>query len=191
MASQASATARIRAIWGMAVSDEAVGIALAVEPLVVTADAGAEVRQPRDVGDDPLADDRVLLDVEVFLRRQRPFLAEDRVADADLAEVVQEPGEVEVADLASSQAHLLSEPDRDPRDPLAVAAGVRIFGVDRRREAADDAEERLLQLVVGSVVPVVVDVELPDHPGDPQVGRGRRRGSRESGARRASRIEGS
>ena len=105
---------------GNGLAGQAVGIALAVEPLVMTSDARAEIRQPGDVGDDPLAGDRVLLDVEVFRRRQGPFLAEDIVPDADLADVVEEPGEVEVADLASRQGHLFPEPYRDPRDPRSL-----------------------------------------------------------------------
>ena len=38
------------------------------------------------------------------------------------------------------------DPDSDPRHPLGVARGIRVLGVDRSRQGADDAEEQPLEI---------------------------------------------
>ena len=48
----------------------------------------------------------VLLDVLELVVGQRPALGEDLVADADLADVVQQSGQVDVAQLVLLQAEL-------------------------------------------------------------------------------------
>ena len=52
---------------------------------------------------------------------------QDLIADADLADVVEQAGQVEVVDLRVRAPHLLVEPRRDPGDPLAVPAGLGIL----------------------------------------------------------------
>ena len=79
---------------------------------------------------------------------QRALLAQDLVADPDLADVVQQPGEVDVAQLVLRQAQLAPELDGDPGDPLAVAEGVRVLGVDRRGERPGQADQEVPEMVV-------------------------------------------
>ena len=94
------------------------------------------------------ADLDVRLDLAVFLGSQRAGLLEDVVVDADLADVVEQPGEIEVAALRRRNAELLGQPDRDPGHALGVARGVGVLGVDGRGQGTDDAEEQFLELGV-------------------------------------------
>ena len=73
---------------------------------MVVEHAGEQVRDRVEVGQDAVADDRVLLDVLELLVGQGPALGEHVVADADLADVVQQAGEVDVAQLVLLQAEL-------------------------------------------------------------------------------------
>ena len=70
-------------------ADQPIGIALAVEPLMVPAHGRAKVRQPADVGDDPLARHRVLPDMREFRGGQRAWFQEHVISNADLADIVQ------------------------------------------------------------------------------------------------------
>ena len=78
---------------------EPLGVALAVELLVVVEHAGQEVGDRLQAGEDAVADLDVLVDVLELLGGERPALAQDGVADADLADVVEQAGEVDVAQL--------------------------------------------------------------------------------------------
>ena len=84
----------------------------------------------------------------VLVGSQRAGLLEHGVVDADLADVVEQAHQVEVAPLVGRHAQLLGEPDGDPRHALGVARGVGVLGVDGRGQGADDAEEQLLQVGV-------------------------------------------
>ena len=71
---------------------EPLRVARAVVALVVVKDPDGLLVQLRR-GQDRVADARVDLDLRALLRRQRSPLGEDGVGDADLADVVEEPGE--------------------------------------------------------------------------------------------------
>ena len=101
-----------------------------------------------EVGQDAVADDRVLLDVLELLVGQRPALGEDVVADADLADVVQQAGQVDVALLGLLQAELAPQLDGRARHALAVAVGVRILGVDRGGQRARQPDQEVLDVEI-------------------------------------------
>ena len=121
---------------------QTIGISFAVKPLVMSPDARSEVCQSCDVGDDPLAGHRMLLDVEELFGSKRPLLAKDGIANPDLAEVVKQSSEVDITRLATIEAHFFTEPNGDPRDALAMARGIGVLGVDGRRETSHDPEQR-------------------------------------------------
>ena len=93
--------------------------------------------------------DRVRLHhLELFLR-QRGGLADDAVVHADLADVVEQRREPDPLDVLGGQAHLLGDRGRVARDPLGVAARVRVLGVDRLGERPDRGQEQLAVLAGG------------------------------------------
>jgi hypothetical protein len=87
------------------------------------------------------------LDLAEFLRRQRAALLEHLVVDADLADVMQESRQIEVAPFGRGHVQLLGEPDRDPRHALRVPRGVRVLGVDAAHEGMQHAHEQVFEIV--------------------------------------------
>ena len=67
-------------------------------------------------------------------------LAQHGVADADLADVVQQRAEAQDVELVVGELHLAADGDRDRADALGVAGGVRIPRVERQRQRADGAD---------------------------------------------------
>ena len=112
------------------------------------------------MADQPVADHRMLLDVCRLLRRQPAGLLQHVVADADLADVVQEARQVEVALHGRRHVHLPGQPHRHPRHALAVAPGVRVLGVDGGRQAAHQAEKRVFEFLIDLGLLAVVE-QLP------------------------------
>ena len=94
------------------------------------------------------ADPDVLLDVSIFLVGELAGLLQDAVVHADLADVVQQAHQVEVALVVRRHLQLLADPHGDPGHPLGMARGVRVLGVDRGGQGADHAEEEVLQVRV-------------------------------------------
>ena len=78
----------------------------AVVAFMVVEHTGQQVGDRVEAGQDAVADDRVLLDVFELVIRERPALGEDVIADADLADVVQQAGQVDVVLLGLAQAEL-------------------------------------------------------------------------------------
>ena len=74
-----------------------VEVAAAVPALVVVADAGPDRLDVGQVADDRVPEPDVLLDDRVLVGRQRRRLAQDRVRDPDLADVVEESGQLDRA----------------------------------------------------------------------------------------------
>src|SRR6185369_13259441 len=72
------------------VTEQAVGIAPAVHALVVVADARNDLVEVAEPLDDPRALLRMAAHDDPLGRRERAFLEEHRIGDADLADVVQE-----------------------------------------------------------------------------------------------------
>ena len=99
IAENVSATARIRASWRDVLAGERVEVPVPVPALVVVADAGADRVEVREVAQDRVAEGHVLLDDVELLVGQLARLAQDLVRDADLADVVEQPGEPQRAEL--------------------------------------------------------------------------------------------
>ena len=105
-----------------------------------------------------------------LVRCQWARLEQYVVADADLADIMKQPGQVQIVDFAARKAHLFANLDGDPGDALAVAARVWVLGVDGRRQASDDAEQSFLEVFVVADVSVVADLKPPDDRDDPELG---------------------
>ncbi len=97
---------------------------------------------------------------------------EQTIVDPDLADVVQQPHQVEVATVVGREPEFLGEPDGDPRDPLGVARGVRVLRVDRRGQRPDHAEEEFLQLAIEPTVGPLRPDQRGDRPDQLDLGRG-------------------
>ena len=107
-----------------------------------------------------------LHDLELVLA-ERARLAEDAVVDADLADVVQQRADAQVAHLLLGEAEVLADGDRVAGHALGVAARVRILRVDGRGEHAHGVDEeqvvlvrRLLELLDGLLDRRGHDVEV-------------------------------
>ena len=100
----------IRDSIGMSSAALAVGITGAVEALVTVAHDRSDLFEPVDRRDDPLAELRMLLDELPLLGCERPRLRQDRLRNADLADVVEQRAELETLERtrveAESAAHL-------------------------------------------------------------------------------------
>ena len=77
---------------------------------------------------------------------ERAGLREDRVRDADLADVVEERGGRERPELRRRRRELAPDRERDPPHALRVARRVRVARLDRGVQRLDRVEEVLLHL---------------------------------------------
>ena len=75
-----------------------------------------------------------------------PVLVDDLLRHGDLADVVEEGGELDVAALAQVEAELVGDAEREFDDAAAVAAGVGVVGLDHVAEQQRRALVRLAQL---------------------------------------------
>ena len=107
--------------------------------LVVTSD-------PRDllvgqhVGDDLRAQPRVHLDESPLVGRQEVRLEEQRVGNADLADVVEEGRLLEQHQPLLTPPKARSKAHRNRRDPFCVPGGRRVLGVDGPGERAEGGD---------------------------------------------------
>ena len=92
----------IRETSGMSSSTQAIRVSLAVDALVVMPDDRRDLGVLVDVGEDPLADRRVLLHLASLLERQRAGLLEEPRREADLADVVNEAAEIRLIPISSA-----------------------------------------------------------------------------------------
>ena len=67
-------------------------------------------------------------------------LGQDGVADADLADVVQQRAQAQHVEIVLAEPHGVPDRDRQQADALRVAGGVGIAGVERGDQGADRAE---------------------------------------------------
>src|SRR5262249_7353947 len=111
--------------------------ALTIETLMVVTYPRAQVCQGAHAGDNAIADDRMFLDQPRLLVGELAGLAQDVVLDADLADVVQQTGQVQIAQDGLGKVHRLPKTRGNTGDPLAVATGVRILSVDGGRQTVD------------------------------------------------------
>ena len=99
-----------------------------------------------DRRDDLRPQDRVRIHDHPLLPVQPILLQQDRIRDADLADVVEEPAPLQGLELGVADAHDAAHVDRDLLDPLAVPRGVRITLVDGLRQGADGLREHVAHL---------------------------------------------
>ena len=66
-------------------------------------------------------------------------LVEDRIGDADLADVVEDPADPEGLYVPWGQVHRPAEADREARHPFYVALGVGVLCLDGARQGEEDA----------------------------------------------------
>ena len=121
-----------------------------------------------------------------------PVFVDDLLRHGDLADVVEEGGELDVAPLAQVEAELVGDAEREFDDAAAVAAGVGVVGLDHVAEQQRRALVRLAQLerLADARLPLVR--EHREHPGerDHQHGHDRPDRDRRHGREQADRGEG-
>ena len=83
-------------------------------------------------------------------------LAEHAVVDADLADVVQQARQIQGVDRLGVAAEFLGQADGHAGHAVAVAAGVRVLGVDGGSQRPDDRRQQF------RLLPVQLDVAAVD-----------------------------
>ena len=116
-------------------------IALAVQPLMVRAGDGGKVLESGDARQDGFGVGRVHLHRLPFLAVELAGLVENGVADAELADVVQQGRALEPAPALGRKPQLFGDHVREQGDALAVAAGVGALGIDHLGEGGGDVVE--------------------------------------------------
>ena len=108
---------------------------LGCKPVAVPGSVPAFVRRPDDRPDtakrrrpaeDPLADERVLLDELPLLVRERPRLLQDGVRNRELSHIVQLRSEAELLELVALDPEPTADGHRESRDALDVRAQARL-----------------------------------------------------------------
>src|SRR5258708_7502923 len=129
-----------------ALSGQTIGQALSVEPFVVPAyDVQGVRRVAEQRRKDPPTDHWMRHDVLVLLWGQRSGLVQHRFADADLADVVNVPAELDLPDEIRADAQLARKARRVRRDAHGVTARIRILGLQRLRQRLNPAKKELLE----------------------------------------------
>ena len=126
---------------------QAVGIAAAAPFLVVVLHARDDVDELCHAAHDGRPFDGMSLHHFELVIAQRTGLAKDAVVDADLADVVQQRADAEIAHLLLAQAEVFSDADRIARHPFRMAARVRVLGVDGRGQHAHGIDEEEVVLM--------------------------------------------
>ena len=134
IACQASQARQMRLASGIASPASPSGIAAAVPALVLGAHRGREVRERGDRADDALAHRGVRVHDPPLRLRQRAGLLQDRVGDAELADVVQQRDLGDLDHLALGEAELLRHGGGDADDRLGVLGGVVLARLERREQ---------------------------------------------------------
>ena len=101
-------------------ADHPVRVSHPVESLVAVSDDRADVFEPVDRRDDPLAELGMLLDQPALGLGQRARLREHGLRDADLADVVEERAELEALQVLRVEAELRADPQGHVGDPARV-----------------------------------------------------------------------
>ncbi len=136
-----------RGIWSPRSCDRVAAFA-AVVPLVVMAHAVDQVREEVDRLEDPGADLRVLHDLRVLVGLEAVRLGDHRIADADLPDVVEQPGDVDPLDQLLGEPELAGHLGRVDPHPLGVAEGVAVLGIHGLGQGADRLDVGHAQLLV-------------------------------------------
>src|SRR5216684_5783566 len=109
------------------VGGQAVGIAAAAPLLMVVFHARDDVDELGHAAHDGRSFGGMSFHHLELVLAQRAGLAQDPVVDTDLADVVQQGADAEVAHLLFAEAEVLSDADRVARHALRMAAGVRVL----------------------------------------------------------------
>ena len=125
---------------------------------MVVADAGPDRLDVRQVADDRVPEPDVLLDDRVLVGRQRRRLAQDRVRDPDLADVVEESRQLDRATLLGGEPKEVGQEHGVPGDVLGMLLRVAVLGIDGSDETGQNLEARAL----GDGQIVRRDVRHPD-----------------------------
>ncbi len=88
----------------------------------------------------------VLLDLLEFGVGEAAGLVEDRFGHADLADVVEQCGELDRVDLFFAETELMGDAGGEGGDALRVAVRVTVLRVDGRDDRSDRIEEEALEL---------------------------------------------
>src|SRR3954462_1898904 len=128
----------------------AVGVAGAVPALVAAPDDGANLGEPLDRLEDPLAELGVHLDDRALLGRERARLEQDAGRDPDLADVVEQGAQLEALQLRALEAHRLANSHGHVGDPARVRGGVLVVGLERVGERLHRRDEGLLEARVAA-----------------------------------------
>jgi len=143
-----------------------IGIAAAVELLVMPPDDRLDVPRELDRGQQLDAPHRVHLDDVELFARQPSGLVQDLVRDADLADVVQVRPEPHGGALLVVKPEPGRDSERVAGDPLAVAEGVAVARFNRLAPVADHGQVRLFKLshLATHVNQVRAGVETTEQP---------------------------
>ena len=113
MASYASQTATMRAASGIAFAGQPVGITGAVRTFVMGPDDRRDRNQDRHRPEELVTDDGVALHFGVFVVGEASGLGQDRVLDAELADIVQERTQDQVPELPGRKVQCLAGATRE------------------------------------------------------------------------------
>jgi len=129
-----------------------VRVAASVPALVMARDDVAHDRREERQRIDHLgAHERMRLDHGPLLLRQRPGLLEDVVGHPELADVVEDERVPEARRLGETRRDRGGELEREPRDPLDVAAGVTVAHAQGRDPCVDHDVGRIEEVPAGAV----------------------------------------
>src|SRR6266511_4529951 len=92
--------------------------------------------------------DRMELHHLRLFRLETARLEKYPILDTDLPDVMEQPGELDLLDVALRQSHLAGDRSGDPGHAVRMTASEAVFRIDRLRERAHGTEEELAQLGV-------------------------------------------
>jgi hypothetical protein len=139
-------------------------VASSVPSFVMVADDGHHHIELLDSVENAATQLGMCLDMLEFGGGQRARFTEHIIIDADFSNVMQQTGQVDGVDFLGSATELSGQTNGEAGDAIAVTAGVRVFGVDCRRECPHDAAEELGLFVVERDI-ATVDAEDCGHAG--------------------------
>ena len=137
MASRASATAKMRAPERDVLAAQPLGIAVAVPALVMMVDDGHGAGEEGNVLDEPPTHFGMRPHHLPLVRREGTRLEENRIGNADLADVVEDDAVLDVARLRLGHAVGVSHRERIQTHPLGVGARARVSRRDEIVERGD------------------------------------------------------
>ena len=128
------------------IAAQAERVAASVRSLVVQFDDRDVRGEKGHLSQDMRANRGVTLELLVLLGGQRRGFPKDRVADTDLADVVEKRAESEHFEVGLAEVQPPADEDRKSADPLGVTGGVRVPRVEHGRERSNRTEIGRLRL---------------------------------------------